>query len=140
MYLVGILSNVVTLPTTADKYIQRELHIVHTSCVHCSPVVRQRHLLEKQCVIVRACTYSPVWNPELYVCVCSAREHRTLCLAPQGSFKSYVDIILFFFDHLLISMCIFTFNVDKNRNFRTVYPPHLVHVIFERPQPFQEKR
>ena len=27
----------------------------------------------------------------------------------------------------------FTLNVDKKRHFLTTYPPHLVHVVFERP-------
>ena len=47
-----------------------------------------------------------------------------------GSFNNYVDIIFVFFDHLSTSMWIFfTQNVNKN----PIYPPHLVHVVFERP-------
>ena len=58
--------------------------------------------------------------------------NNTLLRAGQclGSFNNYVDIIFVFFDHLSTSMWIFfTQNVNKN----PIYPPHLVHVVFERP-------
>ena len=51
------------------------------------------------------------------------------------SFNNYVDMILPFFDHLPTSTwTFFTLNVDKNGDFCTTYPPHLVHVVIERPQ------
>ena len=52
-----------------------------------------------------------------------------------GSFNNYEDIILVFFDHLSsISMWIFfTRMVDKHPTYYTTYPPHLVHIVFERP-------
>ena len=43
-------------------------------------------------------------------------------------------MILPFFDHLPTSMWTFiTLNVDQNGHFLTTYPPHLVHVFFDRP-------
>ena len=45
-----------------------------------------------------------------------------------------MDIILPFFDHLPTSRwTFFTLNVDQNWHFLTIYPPHVVHVFFERP-------
>ena len=53
---------------------------------------------------------------------------------PWGSFNNYVDMILPFFDHLPTSTwTFFTLNVDQSWHFLTTYPPHLVHVVFERP-------
>ena len=44
-------------------------------------------------------------------------------------------MILPFFDHLSTSTwTFFTLNVDKNGDFWTTYPPHLVDVVIERPQ------
>ena len=52
-----------------------------------------------------------------------------------GPFKNYVDKILTIFDYLPTSTwTFFTLNVDKKKHFLTTYPPHLVHVVFERPQ------
>jgi hypothetical protein len=53
-------------------------------------------------------------------------------------------MILPFFDRLPPSKCtFFTLNVDQNWHFLTAYPPHLVHVVFERPLmeilPFSEE-
>ena len=51
----------------------------------------------------------------------------------KGPFKNYVDILTFF-DYLPTSTwTFFTLNVDKKKHFLTTYPPHLVHVVFERP-------
>ena len=52
----------------------------------------------------------------------------------KGSFKNSLDKILTIFDYLSTSTwkC-FTLNLDKNNHFLTTYPPHLVHVVFERP-------
>ena len=52
----------------------------------------------------------------------------------KGPFKNYVDKILTIFDYLPTSTwTFFTLNVDKKKHFLTTYPPHLVHVVFERP-------
>ena len=53
----------------------------------------------------------------------------------KGSFNNYVDIILPFFEHLSTSMVtFFILNVDNNWHFLITYhPPHLFHVVFERP-------
>ena len=52
----------------------------------------------------------------------------------KGLFKNYVDKILTIFDYLPTSTwTFFTLNVDKKKHFLTTYPPHLVHVVFERP-------
>ena len=57
-----------------------------------------------------------------------------ICNVPKGPFKSYVDKILTIFDYLPTSTwTFFTLNVDKKKHFLTTYPPHLVHVVFERP-------
>ena len=45
-----------------------------------------------------------------------------------GSFNNYVDIILPFFDYLPTYL-----QEDTNWYFLTTYPPHLIHVVFERP-------
>ena len=51
----------------------------------------------------------------------------------KGSFNNYVDMILPFFAHLPTSTwTFFTLNVDQNWHFLSTYPPHLVHVIFEK--------
>ena len=50
-------------------------------------------------------------------------------------------MILPFFDHLPTSTwTFFTLNVDQNWHFLTTYPPHLVHVAFERPPTSHEKK
>ena len=52
----------------------------------------------------------------------------------MGSFNNYVDMILPFFDRLLtFTLTFFALNVDQNWHFLTTYPPHFVHVVFERP-------
>ena len=52
----------------------------------------------------------------------------------KGSFKNYVDKILTIFDYLPTSTwTFFTLNVDKMKHFLTTYPPHHVHVVFDRP-------
>ena len=52
----------------------------------------------------------------------------------MGPFNNYVDKILTFFDYLPTSTWTFiTLKVDKKKHFLTIYPPHLVHVVFERP-------
>ena len=52
------------------------------------------------------------------------------------SFKNYVGIILFLFMNTyppLVTWVFFAMNMDKNGNFSTTHPPHLVHVVVERP-------
>ena len=52
----------------------------------------------------------------------------------KGPFKNYVDKILTIYDYLPTSTwTFFTLNVDKKKHFLATYPPHLVHVVFERP-------
>ena len=46
----------------------------------------------------------------------------------------YVDIISPSFDHILTSTwTFFTLSMDKNRQYLTTYPPHLIHIVFEGP-------
>ena len=53
---------------------------------------------------------------------------------PKGPFKNYLNKILTMFDYLPTSKwSFFTLNVDKKKHFLASYPPHLVHVVFERP-------
>ena len=61
-----------------------------------------------------------------------------VCFLPWGPFNNYVDKILTLFDYLptylpTSTWTFFTLNVDKKKHFLTTYPPHLVHVVFERP-------
>ena len=52
----------------------------------------------------------------------------------NGSLNNYVAKILPFFDHLPNSTWTFeTMSVVKNEYFWTTYPPHLFHVVIERP-------
>ena len=57
-------------------------------------------------------------------------------LVPRwGSFNNYVDkFSLFITTYLPLRGHFFTLNVDKNGHFWTTYPPHLVDVVFERPE------
>ena len=60
-------------------------------------------------------------------------NHKILILEKhaKGSFNNYVDTILPFFEYLSRRVLLFTLNLDKNKHFLTIYPPHLVHVVFE---------
>ena len=61
-------------------------------------------------------------------------SHAEKVRTAWGSFNNYVDMILSFFDHLPTPTWTFiTLNVDQNWHFLTTYPPHLVHVVFQRP-------
>ena len=61
-------------------------------------------------------------------------KDKHFLILPKGPFKNYVDKILTIFDYLPTSTwTFFTLNVDKKKHFLTTYPPHLVHVVFERP-------
>ena len=52
----------------------------------------------------------------------------------KGPFKNYVDKILTIFDYLTyLDVDIFYLIRGQNNHFVTTYPPHLVHVVFERP-------
>ena len=58
----------------------------------------------------------------------------SLHLSIKGSFKNYVDIIFWFFDHPTTSMVIFYVpKMEKNSKFLTRYPPSVVHMVFEWP-------
>ena len=55
----------------------------------------------------------------------------------QGSFNNNVEMILSFFrppKYLTLGWTSFTLNMlHKNGHFWTTYPPHLVHIVIERP-------
>ena len=58
----------------------------------------------------------------------------SLHLSIKGSFKNYVDIIFWFFDHPTTSVVIFYVpKMEKNSKFLTRYPPSVVHMVFEWP-------
>ena len=63
-----------------------------------------------------------------------SNANRTEIKLAYGSFNNYVKITWPFFDYLpTLTWTFFTLNVDKKKHFLTTYPPHLVHVVFERP-------
>ena len=62
---------------------------------------------------------------EYIFCCCHS---VSTALLTWGSFNNYVDIISSFWDHLSPYL-----HVDNNWHFLTTYPPHSVHVVFERP-------
>ena len=52
----------------------------------------------------------------------------------KGSFKNFVDIISFFFNHPPTStVTLYGSNMDKNIKFLTTNPPPVVHMVFEWP-------
>ena len=55
----------------------------------------------------------------------------SLHLSIKGSFKNYVDIIFWFFDHPTTSVVIFYVpKMEKNSKFLTRYPLPVVHMVF----------
>ena len=52
----------------------------------------------------------------------------------KGSFKNYVNMIFWFFDHPTTSVVIFYVSkMEKNSKLLTRYPPSVVHMVFEGP-------
>ena len=62
----------------------------------------------------------------------TAEVYELIDYPAKVSFNYDVDIIVPFLDHLPTSI-FYALNVDKNMHFWTTYPPHLVHVVIERP-------
>ena len=83
------------------------------------------------CLCMRACGHHERANWEQSPIQLLRFRHRQ---APQGSFNNYVVMILAFLcQPTYCYVDSFTLHVDKNGHFWTTYPPHLVHVVIERP-------